>query len=291
MICCMTMTACSAAEIPAASSKVDATSATLTSETRPAATFTDVPASAWYAEAINYCQQQGIMNGTSATTFAPENSLTRAMLVTILYRMSGSPAVSESPSFTDAAVDAWYSDAVSWASKNNVMSGYGGGIFGVNDPTTREQAITILWRYAGNPDSNAVASLSDASSVSDWAKTAVRWANANGILDGMVANDRFDPKTNIKRGEVAFMLYHYLEQQAPVTGSKTLVAYFSATNTTRPLAEYAADILNADLYEIMPEVPYTDADLAYYTNGRADREQSDTSARHAISARVNNMAY
>lgn len=88
------------------------------------------------------------------------------------------------------------------------------------------------------------------------------------------------------------MLYHYLNlnQQTPAAGGKTLVAYFSATNTTRPLAEYAADILNADLYEIVPEVPYTDADLAYYTNGRADREQSDASARPAISGSVDNMA-
>ncbi len=77
---------------------------------------------------------------------------------------------------------------------------------------------------------------------------------------------------------------------AQAAGSKTLVAYFSATNTTRPLAEYAADILNADLYEIVPETPYTEADLAYYTNGRADREQNDPSARPAIFGSVENMA-
>lgn len=79
-------------------------------------------------------------------------------------------------------------------------------------------------------------------------------------------------------------------QPEPAAGSKTLVAYFSATNTTRPLAEYAADILNADLYEIVPEVPYTDDDLAYYTGGRADQEQSDSSARPAISGSIDNMA-
>ena len=91
------------------------------------------------------------------------------------------------------------------------------------------------------------------------------------------------------------MLYHYLSsntsgQPEPAAGGKTLVAYFSATNTTRPLAEYAADILSADLYEIVPEGPYTDADLAYYTNGRADREQNDPSARPGISGSVANMA-
>ena len=257
--------------------------------------FTDVPADAWYAEAINYCQQNGIMSGTSATTFAPEATLTRAMLATVLHRMSGTPAVSDAPVFTDAVAGSWYSDAVSWAAKSSIISGYGGGTFGVNDPTTREQAVTILWRYAGEPERAAAADISDAASVSAWAQTAVRWANANGILEGMTNNRRFGPKTNIKRGEVASMLYHYLSnttssQPGPAAGGEPLVAYFSATNTTRPLAEYAADILGADLYEIVPEVPYTDADLAYYTNGRADREQSDPSARPAISGSVENMA-
>ena len=79
-------------------------------------------------------------------------------------------------------------------------------------------------------------------------------------------------------------------QPGPTADSKVLVAYFSATNTTRPLAEYAADILNADLYEIVPEVPYRSADLAYYTGGRADQEQNDSSARPAISGSVDNMA-
>ncbi|WP_295753864.1 aldo/keto reductase [uncultured Oscillibacter sp.] len=288
MICLLTMTSCSAAEVPAASGGAGMDSAKLTSKTQPASTFSDVPAGAWYAEAIDYCQQHGIMSGTTATTFAPEATLTRAMLATVLHRMSRTPAVS-------AVAGSWYSDAVSWAAKNSIISGYGGGTFGVDDPTTREQAVTILWRFAGEPESAAAADISDAASVSSWAQTAVRWANANGILEGITSNRRFDPKTNIKRGEIASMLYHYLSniassQPGPAAGGKTLAAYFSATNTTRPLAEYAADILNADLAEIVPEVPYTDADLAYYTNGRVDREQSDPSARPAISGSVENMA-
>ncbi len=295
MVCLLTMTSCSAAEIPAVSSGNGLDSAKLTSESQSTVTFSDVPADAWYAEAIAYCQQHGIMSGTTATTFAPEATLTRAMLATVLHRMSGTPAVSDAPVFTDAVAGSWYSDAVSWAAKNSIISGYGGGAFGVNDPTTREQAVTILWRYAGEPEGAAAADISDAASVSAWAQAAVHWANANGILEGMTNNRRFDPKTNIKRGEVASMLYHYLSnttssQPEPAAGGKTLVAYFSATNTTRPLAEYAADILSADLYEIVPEVPYADADLAYYTNGRADREQNDSSTRPAISGSVENMA-
>ena len=295
MICLLSMTSCSAAAVPAASGGAGMDSAKLTSETQPVSTFSDVPADAWYAEAIAHCQRHGIISGTSATTFAPEATLTRAMLATVLHRMSGTPAVSDAPAFSDAVAGSWYSDAISWAAKNSIVSGYGGGTFGVNDPTTREQAVTILWRYAGEPEGAAAADISDAASVSAWSQTAVRWANANGILEGMTNNRRFDPKTNIKRGEVASMLYHYLSnttssQPGPAAGGKTLVAYFSATNTTRPLAEYAADILGADLVEIVPEVPYTDADLAYYTNGRADREQNDSSASPAISGSVENMA-
>ncbi len=255
--------------------------------------FTDVPADAWYAQAVEYCRENGLMAGTSDITFAPEGTLTRAMLAAILYRVSGTPAVSAPPAFSDAEAGAWYRDAVAWAAETGVISGYNSGTFGVNDPTTREQAVTILWRYAESPESGSALFFSDGDSVSSWAQAAVQWASAGDILEGMTANNRFDPKTNIKRGEVASMLFRFLSKttdQQPTAGSKTLVAYFSATNTTRPLAEYAADILNADLYEIVPEVPYTDADLAYYTNGRGDREQNDSSARPAISGSVANMA-
>ena len=288
------ITACGAAKNEGLSETLADTSASPLAAGQ-AGHFSDVPEGAWYAEAVEYCRQRGIMNGISDTAFAPEETLTRAMLATVLYRVEGSPAVSAPSGFSDVKAGTWYSDPISWAAKNGVVEGYGGGVFGVDDSTTREQAVTILWRCAGEPEGAAATDISDAASVSAWAQTAVRWANANGILEGMTNNRRFDPKTNIKRGEVASMLYHYLSnttdsQPEPAAGGKTLVAYFSATNTTRPLAEYAADILGADLYEIVPEVPYTDADLAYYTNGRADREQNDSSVRPAISGSVENMA-
>ena len=215
MICCLTMTSCSAAEIPAANSGVATENTALLSETQGGSSFEDVPDGAWYAEAISYCQQHGIMNGTTPTTFAPEDSLTCAMLAAVLYRMSGSPTTIDAPAFTDAVADAWYSDAVSWAAESKVISGYGGGIFGVNDFTTREQAVTILWRYAGSPESGVADIFSDAGSISKWAKSAVRWASANGILDGMTGNNRFEPDVNIQRGEVASMLYQYLNLNQP----------------------------------------------------------------------------
>ena len=229
MICLLTMTSCSAAEIPAASSGTNLDNIKLASESQPTSVFTDVPADIWYAEAVAYCLQNGIMSGTTATTFAPEAPLTRAMLATVLHRMSNTPAVSDSPVFTDAVAGSWYSDAVSWAAKTGIISGYGGGTFGVNDPTTREQAVTILWRYAGSPEGGTAANVSDAADLSTWAQAAVRWADSNGILDGMTENRQFNPKTNIKRGEVASMLFHYLSGAAssrpePAVGGKTQVA-------------------------------------------------------------------
>ncbi|MCI9002031.1 MAG: flavodoxin [Oscillibacter sp.] len=189
---------------------------------QPPVNFSDVSAGAWYADAVTYCQQHGIMNGTTATTFAPDGSLTRAMLAAVFYRMSGSPAITNPPAFTDTVEGAWYMDAVSWAAKNSVISGYGGGTFGVNDPTTREQAVTILWRYAGSPAKSATTDFADVRTISTWAQSAVRWADANGILDGMVTNQRFNPKASVKRSEVASMLYHYLTSQKQLV-SKALL--------------------------------------------------------------------
>lgn len=221
-LCTLTMTACSAAEVPAVDGGGEAEP--LASGSVQAAGFSDVPGGVWYAGAVEYCRQHGVMGGTSETTFEPEGTLTRGMLVTVLHRMSGTPAVSDPPVFTDAAAGSWYSGAVAWAAKSGVISGYGGGVFGVNDPTTREQAVAILWRYAGSPESGAAESVSDAASVSGWAREAVRWADAGGILDGMLVNRRFDPQTNIKRGEVASMLYHYLTASANNSERKIILS-------------------------------------------------------------------
>ena len=117
--------------------------------TAGAANFTDVASGAWYAEAVGYCTEHGLMTGVSDTAFAPEDTMTRAMLVTILYRQAGSPAVSHTVSFTDVAAEAWYAQAVAWADANGVAGGYGDGRFGPEEPVTREQMAAILWRRAG----------------------------------------------------------------------------------------------------------------------------------------------
>ena len=106
--------------------------------------FTDVSDEAWYADAVAYCQERGWMSGTSETAFSPNGTMTRSMLATVLYRQVGSPVVTGTDSFTDTEPDTWYSNAVVWASGEGIINGYGYGIFGTNDPVTREQLVTIL---------------------------------------------------------------------------------------------------------------------------------------------------
>ncbi len=115
-----------------------------------AGNFSDVPSEADYAPAVDWCRENGILNGVGEGRFAPEGTLTRAMLVTALYRAAGEPAVSGAPAFTDTQADTWYSDAVAWANENGIVKGYGGGLFGTNDPVSVEQLDVILGRYTGN---------------------------------------------------------------------------------------------------------------------------------------------
>ena len=114
--------------------------------------FTDVPADADYAEAVAWCYEHGLMNGTGGTNFSPDATLNRAMVATILYRAAGEPGVSGAPAFEDTKADDWYSNAVVWASQNGIVTGYGDGTFGTDDPITQEQLDVMIRRYKGeNP--------------------------------------------------------------------------------------------------------------------------------------------
>ena len=247
--------------------------------------FSDVAADAWYADAVEYVRDNGLMSGTSATTFEPQTTTNRAMLATILYRASGSPSGAASANFTDVATDAYYYDAVNWAAANNIASGYGNGRFGSNDPVTREQIATILWRYAGSPAADAGQDFADESSIASYAADAVDWARANGIVNG-IGNNLFAPRGNATRAQVATLLRNYMTMEnpeipdAPAESGKTLVVYFSMPETTDPnnmteeeanstvvidgevlgntqyMAYVIQDTLGADIFRIEPETPY-----------------------------------
>ena len=252
--------------------------------------FSDVSPDAWYAEGVAYCKEHGLMNGTSATTFAPEEPMTRAMLMTVLYRLAGEPAASTSNPFTDVAAGTWYTDAVLWAQQNHIVSGYGDGRFGTNDPILREQLAVILWRYADSPETETAEIFSDKAAVSAYAANAVDWAGTTGVITERT-DGRFEPASPATRGEVAmaFMnLAHMNETIEPGddTMPKILIAYFSFEGHTKQIAEEIHAQIGGDLFEITPETPYvgTRNDLS----GIASTELREN-ARPALSTHVSNM--
>lgn len=182
---------------------------TTASAADPEAALTDVPSGAWYETAVNWCRTNGIMSGTSATEFSPNTTMSRAMLATILYNAADRPNVSTGADFMDVAAGSWYADAAAWASANGIITGYGNGLFGSNDPVTREQFAAILWRYDGSSSIESGADFADEADISAYAAQAVDWVQANGIMNGVEGN-RFDPKGNATRAQAAVILFNYL---------------------------------------------------------------------------------
>lgn len=180
--------------------------------------YTDVAESAWYYGAVKYAFLNKLMNGMSADKFEPEAKMTRAMLVTVLYRAEGSPEASEfSNPFKDVD-DSWYTDAICWAADKGIVNGTAADRFSPADNVTREQMVTILFRYAAfkNAASASRAELdgfSDAGTVSAYADEAMRWAVAEKLILGSVENGKncVRPAANATRAEVATVLMRFLE--------------------------------------------------------------------------------
>jgi triacylglycerol esterase/lipase EstA (alpha/beta hydrolase family) len=176
--------------------------------------FKDVLSTAWYADAVKFVSDKGIMNGTAADSFAPQSNMTRAMLVQTLYAMQGKPAGSPNAGFKDVSGSAWYADAVNWAKANNVVGGYPDGTFRPNDNITREQLAVMLKAYSGDNSKGAdISKFADAGDVSGWAKEGVEWAVGTGLIAGRDGN-RLAPKANATRAEVAQILKNYCEKVA-----------------------------------------------------------------------------
>ncbi len=175
--------------------------------------FVDVNSGAWYYDAVSFVYNKGIMNGVTSTTFEPNSTLTRGMVVTMLWRLAGEPYVSGG-SFSDVASGRYYSTAVAWAAKNGIVDGYSSTVFGVNDPVTREQFATILYRYAKymgySTTGSSLTGYYDANSVSSWARDAMGWAVKNGIITGS-GNSRLNPTGTASRAEVAQMFMSFYE--------------------------------------------------------------------------------
>ena len=175
--------------------------------------FRDLEDGAWYEEGVRWAIDNGIMNGVSETLFAPGQETTRAMLVTMLWRLEDRPIPWSTAAFGDVASGTWYSDAVAWAAENGIVTGYDADTFGPNDIVTREQIVTILYRYAkfrgfDTDLYDSLAAYTDADTVSGWELDAFRWAVAAGVIKG-ISPTLLSPKTEATRAQVATMLMRF----------------------------------------------------------------------------------
>ena len=171
--------------------------------------FNDMKASDWYASAVDFVSSHELFQGVGEGNFAPKSPMTRAMLVTVLYRLEDEPAVSGTVSFNDVPADSWYAKAVAWAAAEGIVMGNGSG-FAPNDNITREQIATILYRYAQYlgidvSAKGSVSRFSDGSKVSGWAADAMAWAVEAGLFQGDDSNC-LNPGSNATRAEVATLM-------------------------------------------------------------------------------------
>ena len=179
--------------------------------------FDDVSREKWYFDNVSFAYANKLFSGVEETVFAPDAAMTRAMLVTVLWRLEGKPAAVNS-AFTDVAEDEWYTTAVVWAAEHNIVSGYGNGLFGTGDAVTREQMALILKNYASYKGIDVSASkdlggFTDNGSISSWAGAAMQWANAEGYING-TGGGMLEPRGFAPRCQVAAILQRFITNTA-----------------------------------------------------------------------------
>lgn len=173
--------------------------------------FTDVSEDAWYYEAVRYLYDHALVAGVNEVSFAPDTRLTRGMMVALLYRWAGSPEV-------DAPEEPWYAAPVAWAAEKGIMNGYGNGSYGENDYVTREQLVTLLYRYSGSSiasDPDALEPFADGEQVSSWSEEAMTWAIEAEIIRGK-ENGLLDPAGTASRAEIAVIIYRMILQDVNI---------------------------------------------------------------------------
>ena len=180
--------------------------------------FEDVAPNAWYYEAVQCTVKNALMEGVSELNFAPDETITRAMLATVLYRLDGLKKTDKNVIFTDVTASAWYYDAVEWAAANGLVMGYGDSVYGAEDKVTRQQMAAMFQRYAKykgrNTENTADLSVyTDASAVADWARTAIGWAIFGGLITGKDRSTLL-PDGSATRAETAAILMRYVNGAA-----------------------------------------------------------------------------
>lgn len=180
--------------------------------------FSDIYPSAWYIDYVQFVYDNGLMTGTSKTTFAPEVTLSRAMVAQVLYnydkRVDSPYRATNGKTFKDVSKNDWFYEAIQWASANGIASGVGNGYFEPNSPVTREQVAQFLYNYNGRPSVSGNLPFSDADKVSGWAKNAMLWAYQNKIINGTTSPDGgllLDPQGGATRAQAAAILTNYMK--------------------------------------------------------------------------------
>ena len=178
--------------------------------------FTDVDESDWYYGAVQYAEQNGLFNGITEDTFAPNMAITRGMLVTVLWRIENEPVVNYLMTFEDVDEAEYYGEAVRWAASEKIVRGYSETEFAPERLITREEMAAIINRYAefkgiGSDASGDLSQFEDESLISDWARNNVSWAVGEGILAGK-GDGMLDPQGNTTRAQAALILQRLLEQ-------------------------------------------------------------------------------
>ena len=198
--------------------------------------FTDV-AGHWAYRYIEFVHGRNIMQGTSSTTFAPNGILTRAQMAQVLYNMEGRPSVAFEPVFSDVTANRWYSDAIVWAYNSDLVKGVGGGRFAPRTPITREQMVTILYRFAvyrnydmATSSGVALEQFPDADQISHWATSEMRWAVYHGLIQGTSAGS-LNPRGTATRAQIAVLLMRFIQR---FEISEDFVLTISAEETTLP---------------------------------------------------------
>ena len=240
-----------------------------------AAPFTDVAAESWYIPYVDYCYENGLMNGVTETEFQPDAQMTRGMLVTVLYRIAGEPASNGVHPFTDVAPGSWYENAISWAYECQVVNGTSSTTFSPDEMITREALVTIFYRYAASqcyPVDKAYHGISevkkvltDAWSTSSWAQDAMAWAYFQEIING-VGENKLAPQGFATRAACAAIIKRYMDWTAPSESkdySDPLAIYtpISRVNNHSDFCAYDVKMMCSEMVEYGESLGMTFVDL------------------------------
>ena len=257
-----------------------------------APSFADVPAAAWYADAVQYVYENGLMTGVSESEFGPDGTATRGQIVTILWRLAGSPVVNYAMRYADADEGAWYGEAVRWAASTGVITGYTESSFGPNDAITREQLAAILYRYIKTQGQGFTGMwyfplrYDDAASISDWADEAMHWCVMKGVLNG-TGETTLSPQLTATRAQLAAILRRFCElPKEAVSGSAAQTAYDRASAyLTAAVSAPRYGSLGGEWTVLALARGGADTETAYFTDYYAALEQTVREANGVLSER------